>query len=522
MFRTITSRLSRDHDYPDRAFTIDVYSRIIEGALYDHLPHGFHHEKNRDTGDYIPLRDRRPCVRYNICRLVVDDSVSLLFSEGHFPTPECDDIAVKEALKNLCKEQRLNEMLLTAATIGSVGSVAIHFCALKQKDGSHRVFIRPYRTTYFTPVFDPQAPDTLLRLREQYKVQGDVLIAMGYDLDEPKAQYWFCRIWDDQVEHWYIPWRVKPKSNDEDEEESRPIEDKQRTVKHGLGFVPWIWVRNLPGQLRLLETDLMPDIPVSRNGLTPNIKYSDCDGACTFSGAIDAMIEIDYQLSQAGRGLKYSMDPMLMLKQPPAPDGEFIKSVTNAIILDKDGDAKLLEIQGTAFQVVMEYVRGLREMALETIHGNRANADKVSAAQSGRAMELMNQALIWLADRLRVSYGEGALQSILKMAIATHQKYPLTVSGQKWPSIDPNTQITLRWPRWFAPSARDRQETAETLKRHKEAGHMSRETAVKSLAADFDIEDVGQELDRIHADELANLELVAKETQATAKVTTTV
>ena len=31
------------------------------------------------------------------------------------------------------------------------------------------------------------------------------------------------------------------------------------------------------------------------------------------------------------------------------------------------------------------------------------------AAQSGRALELMNQGLIWLADNLRVSYGEGAL-----------------------------------------------------------------------------------------------------------------
>ena len=34
-----------------------------------------------------------------------------------------------------------------------------------------------------------------------------------------------------------------------------------------------------------------------------------CDGACTFRAAIETQIEIDYQLSQAGRGLKYSSDP---------------------------------------------------------------------------------------------------------------------------------------------------------------------------------------------------------------------
>jgi hypothetical protein len=57
----------------------------------------------------------------------------------------------------------------------------------------------------------------------------------------------------------------------------------------------------------------------------------------------------------------------------------------------------------------MDWVKGLREIALEGAGGSRANADKLSAAQSGRAMELMNQALIWLADKLRISYGEGAL-----------------------------------------------------------------------------------------------------------------
>jgi hypothetical protein len=36
------------------------------------------------------------------------------------------------------------------------------------------------------------------------------------------------------------------------------------------------------------------------------VRYSAIDGACTFAGAIDAMIEIDYQLSQVGRGHKFA------------------------------------------------------------------------------------------------------------------------------------------------------------------------------------------------------------------------
>ena len=71
----------------------------------------------------------------------------------------------------------------------------------------------------------------------------------------------------------------------------RPPEiDEARTVHHGLGFVPLVWVRNLPG---------------------PSATGDANDGACTFRAAIETQIEIDYQLSQAGRGLKYSSDPTL-------------------------------------------------------------------------------------------------------------------------------------------------------------------------------------------------------------------
>jgi len=84
-----------------------------------------------------------------------------------------------------------------------------------------------------------------------------------------------------------------------------PVEiDLNRTVSHGLGFVPVVWIRNLPGY--------------SSTG-DPN------DGMCTFRAAIDTQIEIDYQLSQAGRGLKYSSDPTLLLKEPLGADSDIIK-----------------------------------------------------------------------------------------------------------------------------------------------------------------------------------------------------
>src|SRR5580693_4903211 len=102
MFRTIAEKIERDKDYPDRCFTLEVYDRILNGAFYDHLPHGFHQEIS-GANEYVPLRERRPSVRYGLCKLVVEDSIALLFSEGHFPTAECKDKKIKAALAHIIK-----------------------------------------------------------------------------------------------------------------------------------------------------------------------------------------------------------------------------------------------------------------------------------------------------------------------------------------------------------------------------------------------------------------------------------
>src|SRR6202167_3148864 len=135
--------------------------------------------------------------------------------------------------------------------------------------------------------------------------------------------------------------------------------DEARSVPPALGFVRCVWIRNLPG---------------------PSASGDPNDGACTFRAAIDTSIEIDYQLSQAGRGLKYSSDPTLLIKEPAGLAGRMVLGAADALVVSEKGDAKLLEIGGTASQAVIDYVRILRELALESVHGNRASADRLTDA----------------------------------------------------------------------------------------------------------------------------------------------
>jgi hypothetical protein len=181
MFETICTLIPRDPHYPARARTLDILKRVLDGKLYDVLPHQFHEERGAG-GEYIPLRNRRPSVRYALCRTVVDDSVSLLFSEGHFPTVDCADREIRAALADIAKETQLNLTMTEAAMRGAIGSVAILMRVLRG-----RIFFDVLDTTYLTPLWDPQEPDTLIRVTEKYKVSGACSLQADMRLPTPQS-----------------------------------------------------------------------------------------------------------------------------------------------------------------------------------------------------------------------------------------------------------------------------------------------------------------------------------------------
>lgn len=465
MLRTLSSLVPADDDLPTRAHTIDVRTRFVEGTLYDLLPGEFHQEHNEATGEYIPIAKRAPSVRHCLSATVVRDSVSLLFSEGRFPKISSEDEIIQEWLEKIAKDISLNETFLTAAEWGSVGSVAL---IVKAIDGV--LSVEPMRTKHLTPAFNKARPKVLDSMREQYKVQGRGLRSLGYAIPDAQLMemFWFLRIWDETAETWFLPWRVS-------DLKAVPVTDPQRTVIHGLGFCPVVWVRNLPGG-------------------------EGVDGRCTFKDAMETEIEMDYQMSQGGRGLKYSSAPTLVIRSDdPRNRNEHV--VGDALQVPTTGDAKFLEVGGSASAAVVTYCDRLRLVALEAIGGSRSDPDRLSAATSGRAMELMNQTLIWLADRLRTSYGEGALVSTLRMIMKMSERLPLALStGEAVPKMSATQPITLKWQPWYPPTHQDRQVQSSALTGLVSGGLMSRETAVSTLAPSYDVEDVEAEISRIGAD----------------------
>ena len=80
MYSTLAALIPRDRDFAERTHRLEVLRRVRDGTIYDGLPYEFHIERTMG-GEYIPLRDRQPSVRYGLCGIVVRDVTSLLFGE---------------------------------------------------------------------------------------------------------------------------------------------------------------------------------------------------------------------------------------------------------------------------------------------------------------------------------------------------------------------------------------------------------------------------------------------------------
>jgi hypothetical protein len=494
MFNYIKSQIDWDRDLSDRAKMIDLFSRVYEGEIYNHLKYFFFQERDF-SGNYIPVHRRQPSVKANFCKLVVDTSVSLLFGTDHFPAVVHNDDSVREQIEKAIKYYKLQELMILAATIGSVGSVCVFVRAF---EGVLNFEARS--TKYLTPVFDKKYPRKLEKLTEKYKVKGKILLQMGYSaaqISKPNNFYWFEREWDNVSEIYYLPYLCN------DKDATKSVDTNRSTLKHGLGFVPAIWSKNLP-----------------------NVKSDSVDGACTFPvSVIDSQIEFEYQMSQLGRALKYAGDPLLVLKlqddmgvmeknATPGENGnqQVVRSAANALVLTPEDEAQLLEISGDGSKAVLEYTRTLREYIMECLNGNRSNADKINAAQSGKAMQAMNQALIWLADKLRISYGDGLFIDLLNMIteISNLPGKGIDIGEGYLQGLDKNEKITLRWPDWYPDTPSDNVQTANSLKTLTDTGIMSTETATKVISPLYQIVDINKERTLIEAEQAKIAELAPK------------
>jgi hypothetical protein len=452
---------------------LDVYDRLLCGTFYDHLKYAFFDEKESGTGAPILLEERRPSTQFRLPSMVSRWSSRKLFAGRHRPKlrlPGAGDgpaaakpktAAPKSGapapapkkpagpsqrkrlapLNKLLRRYKFWQKMGEVVFFGSVGSVAVTFKVELPGAGAKgdpKLALTIWKAKYCKPSFDEFGE--LAQLRVQYTTTPAQLRALNITTDhEGKAlddalPYWFIRDYLPDVEMTYKPIKINDWNpvdgfvgDDKANKELKEIDDL--TIKHNLGFVPGQWFVNLPGG----------------EGM---------DGECTWKDAIPNSIDLDYSLSQLGRGIRYNSAPQLVLIGN-LQSGDITRGPMTALQMQAGykeaggdgttigaGDAKLLEMTGSGVDKALAYIDHLRNYALEQIAASRKDPDKMKAPLSGRAMEYLDEDSNDLVMELRSQYGEdGALPLLKKIATA----------AEVLPDGEIGT-LTLQWPRMFQPT----------------------------------------------------------------------
>lgn len=482
-------KLTWDRTYPkgtsQRFKDLDALDRMLDGTIYDKLQYPFHQEYDSEDvanphAQYIHLYKRRPSVKYGAAKIIVDNCANLTFGDGKSPHVQVfnpfmddEDVETKKNIEMVVKSIQvirevvgLDAVMREAVRKGATGSAVL----IIHTNKAGKPWVEVVTGKYAWPVFAEDDPAHLEQLVQVWPTTGGDLIDKGYSVEElkrgdepfdPEATYWMCIGLDAQVEQWMIPLTVKEyerlgEAKDNGSGETYEWEpDGDRTYPHSWGVVPAVWVRNMEERLA-------------------------ADGPCTFGQVTDLMVEIDYLLSQSGRGYKYAMDPQLAFEgdglkttlpasgglpaQPNSPDKPVIRTPARSISAPSGSKVKLLEITGAGLKEARDHIKTLREYLLEIVSGNKSDQEHSGGPQSGRAMEILYQALVWLIGIMRTDYGAGGLVPLLRLLLLGFQlgicKHELLE-----PAMIPKFKylLLLVWPEWWLPRGTDLWNTIQAL-----------------------------------------------------------
>ena len=469
-FREIIEGL--DSEYPigtsARFKSLDGYERMLKGTLYQHIAHAF--DKEYDGNTYIPMRQRRPAVIFNIASIITNQVAGLMFGDEQAPTIRCwnRDGAegenpydrLENALEVIIDRLDLEACMMESVVEGSVGSCAIVLRSLPDKSAWWDVI--PGK--YCRPVYADNDPRTLIALSRIYNTTGQDLLDAGYDTVDgneidANRTFWMRVVLDKVAELCYLP--LTPEKYQRlgqiDPTTKRKIEwvlDAERSFKHPFEVVPAVWVTNLIGKVGV-------------------------DGPCTFASIVDLTVEIDYMLSQIGRGFRYSADPLLAISRGElagqgfnGPIGEntmrdsggkIAKTASNVIELETGAKAAMLEIAGTGLAAARDYVKMLREYAMEVLGGLKSDAEHEKGVQSGRALEMLYETLKLLVKRQRVAYGNRGLIPLLKLVMHAVKVGAIEVDDVNAADLDVKAPMRLIWPQMITPHGSDLMAEASAL-----------------------------------------------------------
>lgn len=437
---------------------LDRYDNYYESKQYDKLAPW--HEQRSCSGEYVPIRKRKPSIIYNLPQLLVDRASSKLAGSRSFPEMSIpDDEATQELMLLLVKQSKLQVKGVDyAREFLKSGGVFIKFSII---NGIFKTDC--YNVKYCSPTFDTMTQE-LLGVRIQYKYRDQEELSKS---GKEKLRWFRLDITDSQ-EILYD----NPEVNEYGEAE--PVFKVAQTIDHNFGFVPGEWVTNGEAKEKIDGRSILKDI----------LEISDA---------------LNYQLSQSDQAITYTQEPQLAFKGMDQDEVDnLIKSSTKVWNLGREGEANFVEISGNGIKLSEDHQKGLSQRAQDLAKVVILDPERLSGVyQSGRAMEVMHAPLVDLIHEVRPWFGDyGIVPLTQKMIIAAVRTVEMGgelaitfPAGYAPKSLD----IELKWKPVFEPTMEDIQKVVGIAVQASTANIITRATATKFVAEYFGITDVEAE-----------------------------
>ena len=439
---------------------------------------------SEQSGQYVPLKARRPSSPYRLARTVVNSFTNLVFGESRFPQIRVDgSVETQDFVQTLAKLSSLPVRMTQARNLGgALGSVGLSWCF---HNGKPRVLVHNAKHLHVHKWADR---DDLIpeHVTEVYYFSDDVF-------DREKAQYvrswfWYRRDWTPEADIVFKPIAYKA------DKDPQWIIDEAKTVRHDDGFCHFVWIQNSPTD----EVDGLPD----------------------YTGLYENFDSIDTVLSVLHRGTVLNLDPTLVLKM----DMDYVSRVgikkgsDNALVVGETGSAEYLEIGGSSAQAGISLFESMRKNALEVAQCVIPDPNTITAAgTSSVALKMIYAPMLARCDMLRDQYGEAIRRLLDQMLrVAKAKVGAMTVDGEeialdlpprieKIPVLDeagePTEElkivktartpgdggfIDMKWGPYFFPTADDQSKTVMTLQMATGGkAFLSKETAVEVVSSAF-------------------------------------
>lgn len=458
-FREIMEGIILPDGASKRFRTLTALGMMLDGTLYQDIEYSFDQEKRKNDGGHIPMRERRPSHQFSLAYELTQDTLAELFGDESFPIVQAigadgpDDDATSD-LADLIENLNIDDVMANVYEEGVIGAAAV--VLHRSPEGEPFYDVLPGK--WCEPVYSGDFTNKKIGLIVTYPVPREVVDKAfpGYTdkVENQDDNYWYRYIVGpiETVDYWPLTDR-KFQHLGEKDDKGEIIEFVERKREdHGFkGRAPIVYTKNFRDRRREME------------------------GPALWWPIVDNCVDLDYDLSQTSRGLRYTADPMLFIKrgemfggtggvgmpagyqqrnEAPAggmatttgSGGEMVKGATQTLVGGPNSDAKLLEISGNGIKELREFIRDVREYSLEVVGGMKARSEHVKGAASGKAIDKQSKPLRRLVRRQRRPYGN-ALLEVVDLTLYGYRVGAFDANPDvNIAAIDENAKRNLEWP----------------------------------------------------------------------------